>query len=859
MGAVVLLLRSGARQRAAELIVLAVVVAVGAGTAIAALSLAWHTDHAYPEYLGRAEVGELVVNPSIVTDRVREIIVSSPGVVNAASDTLFSATPDDGRPRSGKEIQGNPVQVRSSPDGRYSRRDRPAVHQGRTLGGAGEAFLNREAAALLGVAVGDEIPVAFWQVTPRGVGADPTEIVSPIGRVAARVVGIGAFSDEALPEEIYPRSRVVLSPDLTAPFDCSTSHPAADDTLTLEQLTASFFPEGCARDPQYFSLRLAGGDRDAAVVAAQIAERLEGQNQMLPKVMRDLELGFSVIPTITRDERTRVQRSLAPSVTALQLFGLLASISTVTVAGLAALRSGRRLGLEARVWSDLGITRRQTCLVAGIPLALAAVVGLAGALVAAWLASGVGPVSIAEALESQASRALPPLPVTAKAIPLALLVLGLEISIVSWLASARRHTPTEPTPSRLAQLAFRRGSVPLALGARAALPGTTRPGVGAGALLLGATGVVLAVVGSIVFSANIDSLVRTPARFGWTFDAAAVIGYGYGGADESAIARSLDRDEVEHWGLAALPGEVAVNGESLPGLAGMRGFDSFPLPVVAGRIPTEKGEIALGARSAERLGLTIGDTVQIGTQFGGAEAKVTGLVVLPSIGPFLSDRVGLGTGVLLSREMLEALVADAERAKDVPAGTLAGNLGTFVVLDLADGVEAAKVLADLEDESATWDVNGTRIFAFYDAIRPPEIADVAAMRAVPSFLAALLAGSMAVALALAIALTTRSRRRQLAIIRALGATPRQLRATVRWHALTVVALGLVGGTVLGISLGSTTWRAFSERLDIVPSVALPWRWILASTAAALLIALLAAELPARLAPRRAAIDPLRQE
>ena len=156
-------------------------------------------------------------------------------------------------------------------------------------------------------------------------------------------------------------------------------------------------------------------------------------------------------------------------------------------------------------------------------------------------------------------------------------------------------------------------------------------------------------------------------------------------------------------------------------------------------------------------------------------------------------------------------------------------------------------------------MNGFPVVAYPEAVRPPEIAGVAAVRAAPAALAGLLAATMSVALALAIAIATRGRRRQLAIVRALGGTPRQLRATVRWHALTIVGTGLVGGTVLGISLGSTTWRAFSDGLGVASSSVVPWRWLAATTGIAVLVALAAAEAPARLAPERAAGDRLRPE
>lgn len=51
---------------------------------------------AYPSYLHRAGVGEVVVNPSFNTDRAEGIIASTPGVKSYVSDSLLTATADRG-------------------------------------------------------------------------------------------------------------------------------------------------------------------------------------------------------------------------------------------------------------------------------------------------------------------------------------------------------------------------------------------------------------------------------------------------------------------------------------------------------------------------------------------------------------------------------------------------------------------------------------------------------------------------------------------------------------------------------------------------------------------------------------------
>ena len=123
---------------------------------------------------------------------------------------------------------------------------------------------------------------------------------------------------------------------------------------------------------------------------------------------------------------------------------------------------------------------------------------------------------------------------------------------------------------------------------------------------------------------------------------------------------------------------------------------------------------------------------------------------------------------------------------------------------------APRFLADISDELPTWDANGAHPFVYAESVRPATVANVAAMRAVPIALAGVLALTMAIGLTLAIAVATRARRRELAVLRALGCVGRQLRASVRWQALTVVGVGLLLGVPLGLATGRLAYGAFAD-------------------------------------------------
>ena len=104
-------------------------------------------------------------------------------------------------------------------------------------------------------------------------------------------------------------------------------------------------------------------------------------------------------------------------------------------------------------------------------------------------------------------------------------------------------------------------------------------------------------------------------------------------------------------------------------------------------------------------------------------------------------------------------------------------------------------------------------------------------------------------LGLATATSVRRRRRDLALLKALGFTGRQLGATVRWQAGATAFAGLVAGVPLGIGVGRTLWTQFATQLDMVPEVSTPFVTLTIISVVALVVALGAAALPARAARR----------
>jgi hypothetical protein len=846
------LARAGARRRVGGLVAIALVLALGLGVSVSALEAAERTEHAYPDYLKRAHVGDVVVNPSLATSEAATILESTPGVVGLTSDSLLTAAPS-GTPL---DAANSSIQVRVSNDGRYVTQDQPAVHEGRMLRDGQEAFVNEGIARRLRLHVGDQLPLSFYTPTfsdpTVGDTAEPSEAFF-LGEAKVTIVGIGVFADEVLADELYPRERIIVTPEVGAPFDCVLPTPPANDPRSVDELIPVVLLPTCSMSYRYYSLRIAGGDAGVKSVLDAINERFAEANLRLPASFQQADLTYGIIPATTADQRTRVHQSLAPAVTALRLFSLAAAVATIVVALLATVRVTRRRDTDVRVWRQLGTTRGQRLGGLALPLVPAIVLGLIGALAVGWATSSLGPVASAREVEPDARLGVGG-SVALVALGGAAVLLALGVLLITFASSRARMATIRKRSSSVARVANGMPGVAPALGIRAALRSD-----GATALLLASVAAVTAVLATVVFTTSLNELVRTPRQYGWTYDLAVITNFGYGLSDREAITNTLDRPEVQRWAVAGISGGFAVDGVATPTVSDRRGFIDLPLTLVRGRTPTDDDELALGSRTADRLGVDVGDRATVTSYYGEREGVITGIVVLPPVGPFESDQAALGTGALLSAPFLEAMVADGEAAAGLAPHELADSLGAFIAIDLVDGTDQAAFLASIRPELPAWDLSGAPPFVYDQPVRPALIADASAMRGVPVGLGTFFALAMAGGLMLGIAVATRARRRELALLRAVGCTGRQLRATVRWHALTIAGVGLVVGLPLGIALGRTAYRGFADGIGAKPLPVFSLGWIALVGVLTIVAGLVAGLLPGRNAAREPAAVTLRTD
>jgi hypothetical protein len=360
-------------------------------------------------------------------------------------------------------------------------------------------------------------------------------------------------------------------------------------------------------------------------------------------------------------------------------------------------------------------------------------------------------------------------------------------------------------------------------------------------------------VAALTFGTSLSSLVSTPRAYGWPWDVAAMVGGGYGDLDVERAAQLLDADpDVRDWTHLAFISQVSLNGEPTTAVIAPGSGADPGLTLLSGALPGTAHEVAIGAATAKDRDVGVGDTVEIGGFVSPRPAKVSGIVVFPTVGPFGSDRVSIGRGLLLPDALFDA--EDLADLRDVVSG-----LSAFVGVELEDGAPKDAAVTRLRGELGALDRNGVPGVTYPEAVRPAEIIDAADTRSLPVTVGVVLAVAAVLGLAVASWASARARRRDLAVLRAFGLSGGQVRRTVWVQSVATMVGALLVGVPLGVVAGRLLWRAFADQLGVLADPASPWSAVVLGVVGGLLAAFLAAVVPGELAARTSPAAGLRAE
>jgi ABC-type lipoprotein release transport system permease subunit len=327
---------------------------------------------------------------------------------------------------------------------------------------------------------------------------------------------------------------------------------------------------------------------------------------------------------------------------------------------------------------------------------------------------------------------------------------------------------------------------------------------------------------------------------------------GYGSLDPEVLDPAIAREPgITSWATLAF-GQGTVAGQPLPVIGLAPGRGTIAPSLTSGRTVRSRGEVVLGRSTLRSLHRSVGDPVRIVINGRSARLRIVGVAAMPSIGQGGADHTSLGRGAVMRFEDLADLMAPGTTCLATEDALCAQAL-VFDVAPGSDGDAIARRIASIDPDTTP---GGT----YEQAItRAADIRNYDQMRSLPLALAGALASAAVVAFGFSLTATVRARGRELAVLRALGFTSRQLRTTLVTHAVVIAVVATVVGVPLGIAAGRLQWIRFADDVGVVPLPVVAVPLLVTAAIAAVLLSALVALLPARLAARVTVGSLLRSE
>jgi hypothetical protein len=646
MSAVRLLVRAELRRRWGSLLVVTLLVVLAGGVTLAAVAGARRTATSFERFQETTRNHDVLVFAQGVDRRDVTELRSRPGVEAVGYLRQLAMIRPDGE----FLAVGGPLDdVLFRDVGRLriveGREPRPGV--------AEEVVVPEPLARQSNLRVGDSFRVRAWtQEQLEGVGNDLAELPEPLGASAElRVVGISRL-----------------------PIDLSLQGQSGGVLIVQRS-----FIEKYGADIGNFS------GEDGAVLFARLTDGADGVDRFLGQ-LRDVlgDRGYDVDPAALTIGG--IQDSIDLLAMGILVFGCIAGIAGLIALGLILSRQVALLAAGQEAARDLGMSRWQRTVAICGPLLVAIGIGVAGAVLVAWLASPLMPFGVAGRAEPDAGLHFATATLVIGGLAIAL-VLGALAVLAAWRAAGTTSatTRTRGRPSIVARSLEAFGLAPPAtIGVGMALePGRGRTAVPVRSSLAGAAVAVLGVAAVAVFAASLHGLGETPHAYGVNWDRLVddtrlrPVGERLCGPIETRLTELRSLAAVAS--LCSLSIEIDGRAVGAVGFRPLRG--EIEPTVLDGRAAVAPDEVALGTETMDALGVGIGDEVMAGASTGNARYRVVGRVVVPS----LVDPQAVADG---------AVFTGAGLAKIEPEGNVSASVVPAV--RVRDDVDRARAIREIE-------------------------------------------------------------------------------------------------------------------------------------------------------------------
>jgi hypothetical protein len=706
-----------------------------------------------------------------------------------------------------------------SVDGEYFTQDRVTVVQGRMADPRrpDEVVMQESVAQSTGFHVGQVIPFGIYTNAQTSLAGYGTATVRPYRRADVTLVGTVVFAHNLVQDDVDNQPSLALfTPAFTRPL------------------------LSCCANYTVSTIQVAGDGRNVGLVDSE----LQG---ILPKAFPAPLIGSTVTD--------KAERAIKPESIALGVFGGIAALAALLIAA-------QVLGRRTRLQTD----ELRTLRALGADPAMTAADGLIGTGGAVLIGSLLA-VAVAVALSPLAPigpvRRVDPTPgvsfdTEVLGLGFLLLVVGLGViaSVLAYRAAPRRpDVPGQGADVKRSGVAQAAGALGLPVAAAAGVRFALEPGVGRNSVpvrsaIVGAALAVVVVVATVTFGTSLTALVSHPGLYGWNWDSLLSAGGGSGNIPQGPATALLNHDRYVGAWSAAYFDDLHIDGQVVPVLGERPGTAVQP-PVLSGHGLDAPGQVVLGAITLAQLHKRVGDSVSVGSGIGASSRlAIVGTATMPTIGG-PGPHLEMGTGALLSYDLIPA--AARNPFNDPTTGP------ETIFVDFRPGANHSAALRSLQEMQAPLSNNFNFGVLVGSVLHPAEIVNYRSMGTTPAVLGASLAGGAVVALGLTLVASVRRRRRDLALMKTLGCTGRQLASVVAWQSSVAVAIGTVVGVPLGIVLGRFLWTVFAREIHAVPTPTVPTTSIVVIAIGALVLANVVAAIPGQIAARTPTAILLRAE
>jgi hypothetical protein len=823
-----------ARRWANYLTIVLLVGSIG-GLALGSVAAARRTQSSYNTFLASTNPSDLTMTvyaPNLASDLARLKFVRHVGVASYSVNAFPAGK--QGLPDFPKAIVDGSVTSSGSLVGEYFTEDRVALVSGRMPNPkkVNEFMADALAAKALGWHVGEYIHMYIYNDAQANSPNFGVKKITPTLNIVMHLVGT-----------IIPNGDVLLDQVDRIPEPLIFT-PALTKQLVNNQ-------------PHYndYALQLDHGVRDISAVEREIIAALP------PGTTYNFQINSSV--------SAEVNRSLEPESISLGVFGLIAGLAALIIAGGVIARGLQRESDDVNVLRALGASRSTSALASVIGPLSSVVVGSILAVFVAFALSPLSPIGPVRAVYPDAGFAFDEFVLGFSFLALLLLLSAITFTLIlrrSYRVAARARRLTSPLGSRVGRMASDVGlPVTAVVGIRFALePPGDRDAAPVRSALVGAILAVMIVVATLTFGSSLNTLVSHPSLYGWNWNY-AITSNGSGVPPQAA--RLLGSDPY----VEAYSGDnfanAQIDGVTVPIILTTYRA-KVTAPILSGHEVTGAHQIVLGAETMQELHKHLGQTVwaTYGTKKDSpvyvppTQMKIVGTATLPAIGGTLTLHTSMGVGAVLP---ISVEPPAFQKFLHSPIKTLDGHTIEFVRfrpgVPISRAVASLHKIARIGQRLMNETPSGGSNVDVQSVLYPAEIENYRTIGIIPDLLALALALGAIVALGLTLIASVNRRRRDLALLRTLGFTGRQLLSAVAWQASVAGAIGAFFGIPLGIVVGRWLWTLFANNIYAVPRPTVPFIPLVIVALSALVLANLVAALPGRSAARTSAAQVMRGE